>query len=246
MIHRDLKSPNLLINARTGAVKVCDFGLSRCKQATATMTAIGTCQWTAPEVLRRDAYSEKADVWSFGCTLIEMATGRPPWSQYSNPVTAMYHIACRDTLPDFPSTLSDLAQSFLALCFQRDPSKRPDVTSLLLHPMVTSLPPCNVRHLGAAMYPAGRPATAGHHERPTFGSRGSPFYPPATPVPQSSIFTAAQNKMDGSQHSHTTNGGGEVLCDGDPSNASSATTTSQALSGLEIQGLKGQIPPSLT
>ena len=68
--------------------------------------------------------------------------------------------------------------------------------------------------------------------------------PPALQL--SSIFTAAQNKMDGSQHSHTTNGGGEVLCDGDPSNASSATTTSQALSGLEIQGLKGQIPPSLT
>ena len=161
----------------------------------------GTPQWMAPEVIRESQESKgwkKADVWSVGCTVIEMATGKPPWSQYSNPVTAMYHIACRDSLPDFPDSMSSQARDFLALCFQRDPAKRPDVTSLLLHPFVTSLLSSNVRHLASTMYPAGRPATAGHHSsRPAaFGSRGSPF-PQAHPggaaaPPPTSIFTPAE------------------------------------------------------
>lgn len=70
----------------------------------------GTPAWMAPEVIRDQKTGKgwkKADVWSVGCTVIEMATGKPPWSQFSNPVTAMYHIACEDSLPEFPDTLSD-------------------------------------------------------------------------------------------------------------------------------------------
>eukprot|EP01041_Mallomonas_annulata_P007673 gene7673-15706_t len=67
-------------------------------------------------------------------------TGKPPWSQFSNTVTVMYHLACQDTLPEYPdpSRCSVDVITFLNICLQRNPTKRPDITSLLLHPFVAS------------------------------------------------------------------------------------------------------------
>eukprot|EP00887_Chlorella_sp_A99_P000196 scaffold13.g196.t1 len=67
IIHRDLKSPNLLVD-KDLTVKVCDFGLSRVRRSTwmSTKSQAGTPEWTAPEVLRNQAYNEKSDVYSFG------------------------------------------------------------------------------------------------------------------------------------------------------------------------------------
>lgn len=48
----------------------------------------------------------KADIWSLACTTLEMTTGKAPWRQFDNPVTILYHIACQDTLPDYPSPAS--------------------------------------------------------------------------------------------------------------------------------------------
>ena len=62
-------------------LQICDFGLARAKESTATMTAIGTPQWAAPEVLRHDRYSEKADVWSFGVVLWELLVTSPPFHE---------------------------------------------------------------------------------------------------------------------------------------------------------------------
>jgi serine/threonine protein kinase len=62
ILHRDLKSQNLLLTTAR-RVKLCDFGLSRVKSMTKTMSRIGTVQWVAPEVLREERYSEQADVW---------------------------------------------------------------------------------------------------------------------------------------------------------------------------------------
>ena len=55
----------------------------------------------------------KADVWSLACTSLEMVTGKPPWSQFSNSVTILYHIACQDTLPQYPSPCSIELGAFL-------------------------------------------------------------------------------------------------------------------------------------
>ena len=129
MIHRDLKSPNLLINARTGAVKVCDFGLSRCKQATATMTAIGTCQWTAPEVLRRDAYSEKADVWSFGVIVWELCALALPFGDMSA-VSVAAGVAYNGLRLVPPPAMPALLRSVMERCFHDDPSCRPSFVEL--------------------------------------------------------------------------------------------------------------------
>ncbi|GMH98600.1 hypothetical protein TrST_g10471 [Triparma strigata] len=101
-----------------------------------TRGAKGTPLWMAPEVIKetlaRNGW-KKADLWSVGCTVIEMATGKPPWSQYSNAVTAMYHIACMNDPPTFPENMSSDGRAFLDICFNRDPVKRGDVSSMIMH-----------------------------------------------------------------------------------------------------------------
>ena len=66
-----------------------------------------------------------------------MVTGLPPWAQFNNHVTVLYHIACTEALPEYPSDASIELITFLNVCLQRDPAKRPDITSLLLHPFVS-------------------------------------------------------------------------------------------------------------
>eukprot|EP00500_Bicosoecida_sp_ms1_P004052 CAMPEP_0203807038 /NCGR_PEP_ID=MMETSP0115-20131106/839_1 /ASSEMBLY_ACC=CAM_ASM_000227 /TAXON_ID=33651 /ORGANISM="Bicosoecid sp, Strain ms1" /LENGTH=2508 /DNA_ID=CAMNT_0050715707 /DNA_START=176 /DNA_END=7698 /DNA_ORIENTATION=- len=163
--HRDIKGANVLV-ANDGTIKLADFGASKQlghKSVTANTGLKGTPLWMAPEVIKEQQSArgwKKADIWSVGCTVIEMATGKPPWSHFSNPVTAMYHIACADELPEMPATLSSAGHDFLALCFRREPSERPDVTLLLLHPFVTSMSSSHVQHLAQGMFPV-RPSTAG-------------------------------------------------------------------------------------
>jgi len=73
----------------------------------------------APEVIRHANSGKPADIWSLGCVLIEMATGNPPWNQFSQEVTAMFHIAMTNDPPAVPAWLSQDAHNFLAACFNR-------------------------------------------------------------------------------------------------------------------------------
>jgi hypothetical protein len=59
----------------------------------------GTPFWMAPEVIRECGHGRKADVWSMGCTVIEMLSGKPPWSELDNPITALFQIASSNKLP---------------------------------------------------------------------------------------------------------------------------------------------------
>ena len=153
--HRDIKGANCLVG-NDGAVKLADFGASNSwrssveseeaavavAQNSNSQDVKGTPSWMSPEVIRgeKPLNWKKADVWSLGCTTIEMTTGKPPWNQYSNPVTVLYHIACSETVPEYPEDASVELLTFLNACLQRDPNERTDITSLLLHPFVASMP----------------------------------------------------------------------------------------------------------
>ncbi|GLD94656.1 hypothetical protein PINS_up003280 [Pythium insidiosum] len=83
ILHRDLKSPNLLVDKNYN-IKLSDFGLARVKAHVQTMTGnCGTVQWMAPEVLGNQKYTEKADVFSFGIVIWEIMTGECPYDGMS-------------------------------------------------------------------------------------------------------------------------------------------------------------------
>lgn len=83
VIHRDLKSRNILISDSYQA-KLTDFGLSRCVSTSSTMTVVGSNLWLAPEMIRGEKFTEKADVFSFGVVLTELDTAQLPYANIMN------------------------------------------------------------------------------------------------------------------------------------------------------------------
>lgn len=87
----------------------------------------------APEVVLRRGHTYPADVWSLGCVLIEMASGRPPWSNYSKDAKEVLKIiATNEKLPDIPKCDTSL-RGIIRQCLQRDPHRRPTASHLLKH-----------------------------------------------------------------------------------------------------------------
>jgi serine/threonine protein kinase len=86
----------------------------------------------APEIIQGRAFGSAADIWSLGCTVLEMLTGSPPWATHP-PVTALYIIGKGDEIPLFPENLSQLGIDFLAKAFSRDPRLRPTATHFRNH-----------------------------------------------------------------------------------------------------------------
>lgn len=106
-MHKDLKCSNILLS--NCQVKLCDFGcalliektLSQCLSDQFQAALTGSIPWMAPEVIKQAKYGRKADIWSFGCCLIEMKTARNPWSEYNfdNAVEAILKIGVSNELP---------------------------------------------------------------------------------------------------------------------------------------------------
>ncbi|KAE8678187.1 Serine/threonine-protein kinase EDR1 [Hibiscus syriacus] len=130
IVHRDLKSPNLLVD-KNWNVKVCDFGLSRLKHNTflSSKSTAGTPEWMAPEVLRNEPSNEKCDVFSFGIILWELATLRLPWSGM-NPMQVVGAVGFQNRRLDIPKELDPLAARIIWQCWQTDPSLRPSFAEL--------------------------------------------------------------------------------------------------------------------
>ncbi|CAJ2630303.1 unnamed protein product [Trifolium pratense] len=141
IIHRDIKGANILVDNK-GCIKLADFGASRKVVELATMNGTksmkGTPHWMSPEVILQTGYTTSADIWSVACTVIEMATGKPPWSQqYPQEVSALFYIGTTRSHPPIPEHLSTEAKDFLLKCFHKEPDLRPSASDLLLHHFIT-------------------------------------------------------------------------------------------------------------
>ncbi|CAD6253834.1 unnamed protein product [Miscanthus lutarioriparius] len=135
-VHRDIKGANILVDPN-GDIKLADFGMAKHISAYTSIKSFkGSPYWMAPEVIMNsNGYSLSVDIWSLGCTILEMATAKPPWSQYEG-VAAIFKIGNSKDIPDIPDNLSSEAKSFLKLCLQRDPAARPTAAQLMDHPFV--------------------------------------------------------------------------------------------------------------
>ncbi|XP_006494294.2 mitogen-activated protein kinase kinase kinase 1-like isoform X2 [Citrus sinensis] len=133
VIHRDIKCANILVNAN-GSVKLADFGLAKAITMNDVKSCKGSPFWMAPEVVnsKNGGYGLPADIWSVGCTVLEMLTRCRP---YFGVEWALFKIA-RGELPPIPDSVSRDARDFILKCLQVNPNDRPTAAQLMEHPFV--------------------------------------------------------------------------------------------------------------
>ncbi|KAM3931243.1 mitogen-activated protein kinase kinase kinase 4 isoform 2-T2 [Leptodactylus fuscus] len=143
IVHRDIKGANIFLTS-ADLIKLGDFGCSvKLKNNAQTMpgevnSTLGTAAYMAPEVITRakgEGHGRAADIWSLGCVLIEMVTGKRPWHEYEHNFQIMYKVGMGHK-PPIPDCLSPEGKDFLSHCMESDPKKRWTASQLLDHPFV--------------------------------------------------------------------------------------------------------------
>jgi len=133
LLHRDLKSHNILIDSISGNVKIADFGLSRPAVDNTMTPRTGTPQWTAPEVTRSEKYSTKADVYSYGIVIFEVLTRQKPF--HTMPcLAAAYDVAFKGLRPEFPIEIVNEYPQYVDLakrCWRENPDERPSFKEIV-------------------------------------------------------------------------------------------------------------------
>ncbi|XP_062988410.1 mitogen-activated protein kinase kinase kinase 13 [Elgaria multicarinata webbii] len=132
IIHRDLKSPNVLVT-HNDAVKISDFGTSKeLSDKSTKMSFAGTVAWMAPEVIRNEPVSEKVDIWSFGVVLWELLTGEIPYKDVDSSAI-IWGVGSNSLHLPVPSTCPDGFKILMKQTWQSKPRNRPSFRQTLMH-----------------------------------------------------------------------------------------------------------------
>ncbi|KAL7061035.1 hypothetical protein AAHC03_09361 [Spirometra sp. Aus1] len=131
MMHRDIKPSNMLISSN-GEVKLCDFGISgQLKDSIAKSSQLGCIGYMAPERLEKHQYDVRADIWSLGISLIELATGHFPYGGVDFEIAIVSKIL-HDPPPVLPvdGNFTQDFRSFMQKCLTRNQTDRPKYPAL--------------------------------------------------------------------------------------------------------------------
>ncbi|ETV92602.1 STE/STE11/CDC15 protein kinase [Aphanomyces invadans] len=138
VLHRDVKGANIL-TTKDGLVKIADFGVAiKLNEAQKSNSVVGSPYWMAPEVIEMAGWSSASDIWSVGCTIIELLTQKPPYFDLA-PMAALFRIV-QDDHPPLPKSISPALHDFIMKCFMKEPRLRLSADELLQHPWISQIP----------------------------------------------------------------------------------------------------------
>ncbi|KAJ6692232.1 CCR4-NOT TRANSCRIPTIONAL COMPLEX SUBUNIT CAF120-RELATED [Salix purpurea] len=120
IVHCDVKGRNILLGHNFNSIKLADFGSAIGSTSGEPVLPRGSPLWMAPEVIKREYQGPESDVWSLGCTVIEMVTGKPAWEDHG--ADSLSRIGFSNELPELPRQLSVVGQDFLKKCLKREPN----------------------------------------------------------------------------------------------------------------------------
>ncbi|KAI9299264.1 Pkinase-domain-containing protein [Neoconidiobolus thromboides FSU 785] len=147
IIHRDIKAANILLT-ESGQVQLCDFGIARTISFNSVKrySFVGTPYWMAPEVITEGSpYNQKADIWSLGITVYEIALGNPPYAEH-DPKTALMMLA-QGKPPRLTGPFSSQLKDFVSMCLTFNPEERPTAEELLKCKFIKAYAKCHYSHL---------------------------------------------------------------------------------------------------
>ncbi|XP_068152318.1 mitogen-activated protein kinase kinase kinase 4 isoform X2 [Drosophila tropicalis] len=138
IVHRDIKTANIFLVDGSNSLKLGDFGSAVKIQAHTTVPGelqgyVGTQAYMAPEVFTKtnsDGHGRAADIWSVGCVVVEMASGKRPWAQFDSNFQIMFKVGMGEK-PQAPESLSQEGHDFIDHCLQHDPKQRLTAMELL-------------------------------------------------------------------------------------------------------------------
>lgn len=172
VLHRDIKGANIL-TTKEGVAKLADFGLAARAAALGDAgvqdEVLGSPYWMAPEIIEMSRPSAACDIWSLGCTVIELTNGKPPYFDLA-PMSALFRVV-QDEMP-LPGGISEALRDFLLQCFNKEPGLRAGARTLLSHAWLaraSALGPHPTEHV--LELPKPRDSLTWHRTPPTVSLR---------------------------------------------------------------------------